>query len=57
MNCEEEQLQRKLDETSSASDALRALCDARVQPVHYLLLKEHGFSEAEIKAAYNEVKL
>lgn len=56
MNYEEERLQRRLDVANSAEAALRTLQAFRVQPAHYLLLKEHGYSEAEIEAAYEEVK-
>lgn len=56
MNYEEERLQRQLDDAESTVEALRALHDARVQPAHYLLLKERGYSEAEIEAAYAEVE-
>lgn len=52
MNFEEERLQRQLDAAESVVEELGVLHDARVQPAHYLLLKERGYSDAEIEAAY-----
>lgn len=56
MNYEEERLQRRLDNAESVTEELESLHDARAQPAHYLLLKERGYSEAEIEASYEEVK-
>lgn len=56
MNYEEERLQHQLEDAESAVESLRALQGTRVQPAHYLLLKEYGYREAEIETAYEEVE-
>ena len=56
MNYEEERLARRLEVANSAEAALRTLQGFRVQPAHFLLLKERGHSESEIVAAYEEVE-
>jgi hypothetical protein len=52
MNYEEQRLDRRLEVADSAEAALRTLQSFRVQPAHFFLLKERGYSEAEIVAAY-----
>ena len=56
MNYEEQRLKRRLDDATTVREALRVLQDSRVQPAHYLLLAEHGYSDREIVAAYEEVE-
>ena len=55
MNYEERRLKRRLDDATTVREALRVLRDSRIQPAHYLLLAERGYSDREIVAAYGEV--
>lgn len=56
MNDEERRMQRQLEDADNAAEELEVLRSHRTQPAHYHLLKERGYTEDEIEAAYDEVE-